>query len=223
MGQVETAGQDPIFFLHHANIDRLWNAWLAQGGGREDPLSDATWKGNSFLFFDENGNQVRLTPCDVLRCSQQLNYTYENEPPQVYQSCFKFILPWKYLYYYVIHFPPIPPVELNQKVTIVELDIRKVRDKLASLAESKNDTLVLKLENVVAAKPPGVVWQVFLGAPRGSKLSTEGEPERQASAHRRAVGPADQGQAVGAEGAVAGQDREGQHRRREPDAAQVDT
>ena len=26
------AALDPIFWLHHANIDRLWNVWLASGG-----------------------------------------------------------------------------------------------------------------------------------------------------------------------------------------------
>ena len=29
-----TSPRDPIFFLHHGNIDRLWNAWLRVGGKR---------------------------------------------------------------------------------------------------------------------------------------------------------------------------------------------
>jgi hypothetical protein len=29
MGSVPTAGFDPIFYLHHANVDRLWAAWQA--------------------------------------------------------------------------------------------------------------------------------------------------------------------------------------------------
>jgi len=33
-GSVPTAAQDPIFYLHHSNIDRWWNLWLKQGGGR---------------------------------------------------------------------------------------------------------------------------------------------------------------------------------------------
>jgi len=173
MGSVPTAAQDPIFYLHHANIDRLWNLWLAQGGGRTDPLSDKTWKNRKFTFFDENKNQVQLTSCDVLRCALQLEYTYENEPAEVNLYCLKFIIPWKYLVFVVIRFP-LPPIELNQKVSLVRLDIRKFRDRLTSLAKSKNDTLLLKFDNVVAARQPGVVWQVYLGAPKGAKLSTDG-------------------------------------------------
>ena len=41
MGDPLTAAQDPIFWLHHANIDRLWNHWLQQGGGRADPTDSA--------------------------------------------------------------------------------------------------------------------------------------------------------------------------------------
>ena len=34
---VPTAAQDPIFWAHHANVDRQWNLWIAQGGGRSNP------------------------------------------------------------------------------------------------------------------------------------------------------------------------------------------
>jgi len=54
MGGFNTAGQDPIFWLHHCNIDRLWEKWLAQGGGRVNPTSDASWMNTSFTFVDEN-------------------------------------------------------------------------------------------------------------------------------------------------------------------------
>ena len=30
MGAFDTAPLDPVFWLHHANIDRLWAVWLAQ-------------------------------------------------------------------------------------------------------------------------------------------------------------------------------------------------
>lgn len=41
-----TSPRDPIFFLHHANIDRLWNAWVQAGGKRvpytSNPYSSTT-------------------------------------------------------------------------------------------------------------------------------------------------------------------------------------
>lgn len=38
---------DPIFWLHHANIDRLWVAWVAAGGGRKMPSKFSSyWSGN---------------------------------------------------------------------------------------------------------------------------------------------------------------------------------
>ena len=38
--------QDPIFWVHHCNIDRLWTAWAAAGAGRAMPgPTDPYWSG----------------------------------------------------------------------------------------------------------------------------------------------------------------------------------
>ncbi|MCM3872711.1 MAG: tyrosinase family protein [Pyrinomonadaceae bacterium] len=67
MGSVPTAAQDPIFWLHHCNIDRLWNRWLAGGGGRANPpTSDTVWHNTKFTFFDEFGEQVQMTGAELL-------------------------------------------------------------------------------------------------------------------------------------------------------------
>jgi tyrosinase len=49
MGRVPTAGRDPIFWVHHASIDRVWEIWLGQGGGRQNP-TDASWLNASYAF-----------------------------------------------------------------------------------------------------------------------------------------------------------------------------
>ncbi len=67
MGSVATAAQDPIFWLHHCNIDRLWNRWLDAGGGRANPpASDTVWHNTKFTFFDEFGEQVQMTGAELL-------------------------------------------------------------------------------------------------------------------------------------------------------------
>ncbi|HEY0014268.1 MAG TPA: tyrosinase family protein [Allosphingosinicella sp.] len=38
--------EDPVFWLHHCNIDRLWSAWVAAGGGRTMPAAASSyWAG----------------------------------------------------------------------------------------------------------------------------------------------------------------------------------
>ncbi|HEY9420845.1 MAG TPA: tyrosinase family protein [Thermoanaerobaculia bacterium] len=75
MSDPNLAARDPIFWLHHANIDRLWNVWKAREGGRVDP-TDQNWLNQVFVFFDENGQRVEMTGQQVVDSAQQLKYTY---------------------------------------------------------------------------------------------------------------------------------------------------
>lgn len=42
--------RDPIFWLHHANIDRLWSAWVAAGSGRTMPAKASAYWDDSFVY-----------------------------------------------------------------------------------------------------------------------------------------------------------------------------
>ena len=82
MGDPRTAGLDPIFWLHHANVDRLWDVWLSSG--RVNP-ADPNWKNNiagatprPFVFFDERGQRVVVPPAEFIPGGQRLDYTYDN-------------------------------------------------------------------------------------------------------------------------------------------------
>lgn len=41
---------DPIFWLHHANVDRLWVAWVAAGGGRKMPAKSSSYWSGSYAY-----------------------------------------------------------------------------------------------------------------------------------------------------------------------------
>jgi len=56
MGSVPYAGQDPLFFVHHANIDRMWASWNKNGG--KNPPTTETWTQAAFVFSDANGVRV---------------------------------------------------------------------------------------------------------------------------------------------------------------------
>jgi tyrosinase len=165
MSSVPTAAQDPIFYLHHANMDRLWDLWLAQGGGRNDPTSDTTWTGVTFTFFDENGNKVTMTPCDVLNAATQLNYTYQGEPAQVPQSCGT-IPPWIFRYVVLLTFPfPMTPIDGDPYT--VPVDISTIAQRLGPILQNPLQQVYLELDGVATDKSPGVGWEVYVGLPAG--------------------------------------------------------
>jgi tyrosinase len=59
MSNITFSPADPLFYLHHANIDRLWVAWVAAGNGRQmPPEDDVYWQGTPFYY----GAAVREVP-----------------------------------------------------------------------------------------------------------------------------------------------------------------
>lgn len=171
MASVPTAAQDPVFFVHHANVDRLWDLWLAQGGGRSDPVFDSTWTAKTYTFFDENGNPVKMSACEILRAAEQLNYVYEGEPPQVLNFCrIRPPFPWWKFAREVLFVVPGPPVELKGEAVSFPIEMKEFNRRLTEVLESKADTLLLELDDVETERQPGVTWAVYVGAP-GNKES----------------------------------------------------
>jgi polyphenol oxidase len=75
MGLLDTAAQDPLFWAHHANIDRLWTVWLAAAATHKNPTGSA-WLNHKFTFWDEQKRWVSITVADVINMSNNLRYTY---------------------------------------------------------------------------------------------------------------------------------------------------
>jgi tyrosinase len=81
MTLVETSAQDPVFWLHHCNLDRLWASWRAFSPGglvHSDPV-DAGWRNRTYEFFDETG--AIISPPWVVSSildTTALGYVYES-------------------------------------------------------------------------------------------------------------------------------------------------
>ncbi|HWG09252.1 MAG TPA: tyrosinase family protein [Solirubrobacteraceae bacterium] len=78
MNDPDRAAQDPIFWLHHAQIDRLWARWNSQG--RINPV-DPAWSGQAFGFFDVDGQLSSKSCADVLDTVADLGYEYDQLTP----------------------------------------------------------------------------------------------------------------------------------------------
>lgn len=50
MGNITISPRDPVFWVHHANIDRLWDAWVRAGDGRHMPARTAAYWSGSFSY-----------------------------------------------------------------------------------------------------------------------------------------------------------------------------
>nr|ADY18412.1 chloroplast polyphenol oxidase precursor [Solanum melongena]QLG20184.1 chloroplast polyphenol oxidase precursor [Solanum melongena] len=78
MGTFYSAGLDPVFYSHHANVDRMWNEWKAIGGKRRD-LADKDWLNSEFFFYDENRNPFKVKVRDCLD-SKKMGFDYAPMP-----------------------------------------------------------------------------------------------------------------------------------------------
>jgi tyrosinase len=80
MAEFSTVGGDPMFYLHHSNIDRLWESWNQLGN--KNP-TDPKYLNRKFSYGDRSGKRVDL-PVSSGNRTAQLGYEYDSyeKPPK---------------------------------------------------------------------------------------------------------------------------------------------
>jgi len=178
MQDPDLAALDPIFWLHHAQIDRLWKQWLRQGGGREDP-TDSAWLNTTFEFFDEAGQAVHLTGAQIVDTIGELDYRYDDDPTTMGQ-----IRPVQHVAAQAV-VPAaartvlatakgaaangrinLSEVPVTVAISIPETATPRINDMVARKTENK---LILQLEDLQYEKSGGVYYEVYLDLPAGEK------------------------------------------------------
>ena len=163
------AALDPIFWLHHANIDRLWNNWLALGGGRANP-TESGWLNASFEFRDENGATITMTGAEVVDSAAQLGYVYDDAPASA---------------------PPMPPefeptpeplrppelaaaseqgvVLTGQPMEVPLIVPDTSRDMLDATAGDGPGRVYVNVDDIEAEQDPGLAYAVYLAGATGER------------------------------------------------------
>lgn len=171
MTDPDRAPLDPIFWLHHSNIDRLWEVWLARGGGRANPVAPE-WLEQTFTFHDESGNP-QSPPVSAFLDTTALGYTYEGvvplpmapaaeEAPASAGTARSAAMPDPEMVG-----ASEQPLELTGAPIAVEvvIDRRAVQDRARDLPEAAGpEHVYLSLEDIEATRNPGVVYGVYISA-----------------------------------------------------------
>jgi tyrosinase len=167
MGDVPLAGNDPVFYHHHANIDRLWACWQGLHG-----TPGGAWQQQKFSFVDETGT-MQTKPVSFVVDASRLGYVYDNAT-----SCSR---PSTTLAAAapraaaggaraLVHKSSAVPITKPQ--TVVDLDIPPARLAAAVGDLDRAAPVELVLRDVTAASHPGVLFDVFL-AKKGSPDARE--------------------------------------------------
>jgi len=175
MSDPNTAAQDPIFWLHHANIDRLWAEWIAMGDGRADSTNQG-WLGQSFSFYDENGDEVSFTVAEVLDL-QTLGYTYDPAPAGAGGGGLESLEAAEPTQATADREAQMRPTELvgasSQPVRLtgdrakgsVTVDSRARLESLGDAAAPRR--VILQLDDIEGERNPGIVYGVYVNLPDG--------------------------------------------------------
>ena len=147
MGWVPTAGFDPIFWTHHSNIDRIWQKWTNSDNGQMitlELLKSVEWP---YIFFDENGKEVRYTPEQVYKILYSMDYDYDDAKvePKLNQM----------------------PVKFSNKQLISQLNPKTLlsgqntKINLENTLDVKSKSVVIEIEASYKEVPSGV-YEVYL-------------------------------------------------------------
>ncbi|MGH7261276.1 MAG: tyrosinase family protein [Nitrospiraceae bacterium] len=179
MRNVILAARDPIFWLHHANIDRLWKRWLDRGGGRSNPpASDTGWMNTRFTFFTENGQPVTRTGARILNTVTQLNYRYDDDPAGAAPAAVP--APERLAAREMLGSSIETEVDLHPtRYVRFSIPIKEeVRPKITrfTAGEGVAGTLVLNIEGIEYDEDLGVYYQIYINLPTGEKAPDPRSP-----------------------------------------------
>ena len=116
MGFINHSAFDPIFWLHHCNIDRLWNVWV--NAGHSNPPASDPWSNQSFVY--NVSGTMKKTSGEVVNTVTQLNYKYDQENSALTGLILK-PFPWNIVLSGLLLAIPLPgpgPVEAGGMVMI---------------------------------------------------------------------------------------------------------
>jgi tyrosinase len=162
MSFIPTAAGDPIFFLHHCNIDRLWASWNA--AGNKNPDSDPTWAGKQFTFATPDGKTALYTVGKYTNIAD-LGYSYEKLEPIPGGKVATLTAPTPAR---AVTIGARTGIKLGGAATVLSLTPPPGgKSVLGATAGGAKTYLVI--QGLKIDRLPGVQYDIYLGAPKDAK------------------------------------------------------
>lgn len=173
MAEVATAAFDPIFWLHHSNIDRIWQQWTNSPNGKQvllEELKKVPWQ---YVFYDENGKKVEYTIEQVVDMLYTMDYDYDDTKVQPKE---KEAAPIVFSAKNYVKGDTLSissqKIALNKDIKISLPNTRGKNVKLLSASNTKGEMLILSV-TVSFAKAPKGDFEVYLNLPTNVKATPE--------------------------------------------------
>jgi polyphenol oxidase len=176
MGMLAAAAFDPVFFAHHANIDRLWSVWAGMNG-HANPSNDRWLNQQPFYFYDQAQTWIGILVSQMLDAEKSLSYRYQAPqwPPGA-PAVAAVAGPPAAVRTAQVQPLSAPLVALDTgaqaralpaQPTTLEIAVpQEAKQRITTLAVGANPpTLVLRIDGVEIPADRGAVIQVFLNRP----------------------------------------------------------
>ncbi|XP_054163829.1 uncharacterized protein LOC128961602 [Oppia nitens] len=163
MADLCNAARDPVFWINHVMIDRIWESWLTMGGQN---LMEEQYLNQGFKFYNESGILDTYYVRDFLDITK-LNYKYdslikidhkievtENENPRLYVSV-----------------DESKTLDITNKKRSIILKIKQnFKSLFENIAKGKvpKNRIRFTLQTVIAGSQSGLFFQLYLNLPKNT-------------------------------------------------------
>ena len=181
MGSFNTAGLDPLFWLHHCNIDRLWEVWRGRSTSTGDP-TDSAWRDLAFAIHNETGAAITFKSSQMSSTTAN-GYKYQDvsDPLAAARSSgtsvFASVGEGRGEEETVADTGPPKPaklagatdgsIPLGAETSTARVPIAaQAQSVLASVGDTEGKRVFLNIENITGHGPPGS-YKVYVNVPQG--------------------------------------------------------
>jgi polyphenol oxidase len=170
MGVLTTASQDPVFFAHHSNIDRLWDVWLSSSSQHQN-YTDPAWLTHRWTFYDENKVWTSISVADVLDHETSLRYTYGISHPMATPEVALFHIA-----------PAAQPTEVRSEPVTKSIEVPAqlrslVAESATQPAARPPRSYVLHIDGVTVPEATAAFARVFVNLPNADASTSVSVPE----------------------------------------------